>query len=72
MCKDLTIEQLKEKMSDKLYELTEIENNGLRGVGSEEWHTVTDEYEELLHEWRLRQQSGHSNLDSYGNRFPSD
>jgi hypothetical protein len=57
MFKDLTNEQLKEKISDKLYELSEIEANGLRGIGSEEWNTVTGEYEDLLQEWRKRTES---------------
>ena len=59
MIKHLTDAQLKEKISDKLYELTTIEENRLRGVGCEEWNTVTDEYESLLREYRNRNAIGY-------------
>jgi hypothetical protein len=53
MYKELTNEQLKERISDKVYELSSIEENGLRGIHSEEYRMVSGEYQELLHEWRL-------------------
>lgn len=70
MYKELTDEQVKERISDKLYELSEIEENGLRGIHSEEYQMVSGEYQELLQEWRLRVAAAgeHSNLTAHGDR----